>query len=447
MTAGRVVKQGALSLAGAPLAADGGDSQQAHRPWLQFGQNRRLLMLAVLFLIGTSAAMDRAIITVVLEQIRVEFSLSDSMLGFISGAPFGICYALSSVPLARIADRYGRKRVLFWSGLGWSIMTAACGLATTLPFLILARMGVGAAEGGAVAPSHALIADYFPPERRGIALAILTSSGTLGMLIATGAGGYITEHYGWRMAFLFMAATSAPIVLLVLAVLIEPARAVTSGETVQAAGWRDDFTALGRKKSYLAIVCALLFFSALPFGVVTFSPTYMVRALDMDMAQAGALFGISIAIGTTIGTIGGGLLSDRLRSRDEKYLLLMPAVLLFIALPSVLVAYSTSQLMLYLVMQSVTTALLYASLPSIFAAIQHICGSSRRATAVASAMLMLNAIGVAVAPLVTGALSDLYAGYGDLSLRYAILTICFSLLPAGAALLWGSRRLVGDAER
>jgi MFS family permease len=422
------------------------DNGRTYQPWLQFSQSRRFVMLAVLFLVGTSAAMDRAVITVVLEQVRIEFGLSDSMLGFVSGAPFGICYALSSVPLARMADRYGRKKVLFWSGIGWSIMTAACGLAITLPLLIVARMGVGAAEGGAVAPSHALIADYFPPERRGLALAILTSSGTLGMLIATSAGGYITETYGWRMAFLFMAAISAPIVLLVLGVLIEPTRPSADSAAGKPNHWRDDYRALGRKGSYLSIVVALLCFSMLPFGVVVFSPTFMVRVHELDMAQAGALFGISIAIGTMIGSLGGGLLSDALRKRSEHFLLLMPALLFFATVPSVLVGYGSSSLTVFLVLQSVTTALSYASLPSMFAAIQHVCGSSRRATAVASALLMLNAIGVAVAPLIVGVLSDLYAGFGELSLRYAILTIVFAMIPGGIALLWGSRRLAADAE-
>jgi MFS family permease len=368
------------------------------------------------------------------------------MLGIISGAPFGICYALSSVPLARLADRFGRKKVLFWSGLGWSIMTAACGLAVTLPLLILARMGVGAAEGGAVAPSHALVADYFPPERRGLALAILTGSGTLGTLIATGAGGYITEEYGWRMAFLFMAAASAPIVLLVLGVLVEPARAAAGTKAPKANPWREDYRALGRKGSYLSIVVALLCFSVLPFGVVVFSPTYLVRVLELDMAQAGALFGISIAIGTTIGSLGGGLLSDALRKRSEHYLLLLPALMFFGTVPSVLVGYSSSSLTVFLVLQSVTTALSYAALPSMFAAIQHVCGNSRRATAVASAMLMLNAIGLALAPVIVGVLSDVYSGFGVLSLRYAILTIVFVMIPGGLALLWGARRLAADAE-
>lgn len=416
-------------------------------PWDQFGAWQRWGFLAVLFLVGTSSAMDRAIISIVLEQLKHEFHLSDAMLGLVGGAPFGVCYALSSVPLARLADQHGRKRVLFASTLGWTIMTAVCGLATTLPFLIIARMGVGAAEGGAVAPSHALIGDYFPPERRATALAIFTAAGTLGTLTAAGLGGYLTETHGWRVAFFGMAAISAPVVLLVLGVLKEPRRLAAAGSQEAASDLRSDFKALFGKRSYNAILVSLFFYAALPFGVIVFTPTFMVRSLGLGFAQAGALFGVAIAIGVVVGSLAGGYMADRLRTHGERWLQLMPAIVLAIDLPVAVIAYNQSSVPFFLAFHALNTALLYAVLPAIFASLQHVCGSRRRATATATAMLMLNAVGVTLAPIATGALSDLYAGWaGEESLRYALATMCCALLPAVFALLYGSRRVAAERE-
>jgi MFS family permease len=86
-------------------------------------------------------------------------------------------------------------------------------------------------------------------------------------------------------------------------------------------------------------------------------------------------------------------------------------------------------------------------LPAVFAAIQYICGPSRRATAAAIVMASLNAVGLTLGPLATGWISDMLAlNFGILSLRYALMTMTFLLLPASILILVATRRFADDAE-
>jgi predicted MFS family arabinose efflux permease len=104
-------------------------------PWLAFSDKQRWSYLTILFLITTSCYIDRGVLTVLLEPIKHEFELSDRMLGLLGGAPFAICYAISSLPLARLADRTSHKNVLIGALIVWSLMTGLCGLAGSAAFL------------------------------------------------------------------------------------------------------------------------------------------------------------------------------------------------------------------------------------------------------------------------------------------------------------------------
>lgn len=426
--------------------------QPAHQPnaalgvWANYSPPQRWMFLSVLFLAATSSLMDRGVISMVFEPLKAEFQLSDSMLGVLGGAPFGICFALSSIPLARLADRYGRKVVLFWSVLAWSLMTGLCGLATTLPFLILARMGVGLAEGGSHPPAHALIADYFPPNRRGMAFAVFNLSGTAGMVAATSLGGWITATYGWRMAFFVMAALSAPIALLVLAVLRE-SHVVDRGVAGRAATFKADWLALARKKTFVLVLCTLFFYSALPYGVLVFTPSYMVRVLALDLAVAGAMFGGATAVGAVVGSLAGGYLNDWLRKHDERWLLRLPAYMLAADAFVSVAAFSVNDTRFFVALQVLNATLVFGCFPSIIVAVQHVCGSGRRASATAAAGVVLNAFGVSLAPIAAGVLSDAFAPWaGVLALRYAMIAMCCALAPAAWCLYWASRYLHLDHE-
>ena len=158
--------------------------------------------LAVLFIVTMLNFLDRQVISIVAEPIKRDLGLSDTQLGLMTGLSFAVFYTTLAIPLAALADRWNRSRIIGIAIAIWSLMTVLCGLAGNFVQLFLARVGVGIGEAGSAPASHSLIADLFPPERRAGALGIMGAAVPVGAFIAYAGGGYITEMFSWRAAFL-----------------------------------------------------------------------------------------------------------------------------------------------------------------------------------------------------------------------------------------------------
>src|SRR5690242_13799118 len=161
----------------------------------------RRLVLAMLLLVYTFNFLDRQILGILAPAIKADLHLSDAQFGAVGGLAFAMLYSVLGVPLALLADKTSRSWVVTVSLAVWSAFTALCGTATTLGHLFLYRLGVGVGEAGGVAPSYALITDYFPHERRARALAIYSLGIPIGLAAGTLLGAYIASAVEWRTAF------------------------------------------------------------------------------------------------------------------------------------------------------------------------------------------------------------------------------------------------------
>lgn len=242
---------------------------------------------------------DRNVLSVVIEGIKRDFALSDTMVGLLIGAPFSILFALSGIFVARLADLHSRKVVLIVCLLVWSVATLLCGIAGGVWMLAIARMLVGVGEAGTAPASHSLAADYCPPEQRSRAYAALTASAAVGGFVALTAGGLVAGRYGWRAAFLGMALLSLPVLALAYLVLIEP-RAATSigrGERPAKNNTLRQVRALVAKRSYVLIVLGITLYGFVAYGPLLLAPAYMIRVLRVDVAQVGLTFGPALGQG------------------------------------------------------------------------------------------------------------------------------------------------------
>src|SRR6185295_18195762 len=167
---------------------------------------------------------DRQIIGVLALPIKAELSLSDKQLGLMGGIAFALFYSGLAIPIAWLADRRSRVRIIAGSVALWSLFTAACGLSQNFWHLFLARMGVGIGEAGGVAPSYALISDFYPKARRGRALAFFSLGIPIGSALGVFFGGWIASHLDWRSAFLIVGLAGLPAALLVKLFVPEPPR-------------------------------------------------------------------------------------------------------------------------------------------------------------------------------------------------------------------------------
>ena len=168
-----------------------------------FHRNRSLVM-ALLLLAYIFNFLDRQILGILAQPIKQDLGLTDTEFGAIGGLAFAILYSVLAVPLAYLADRTSRSAVIAAALAVWSGFTALCGTATGFSQLFLYRLGVGVGEAGGVAPSYALIAEYFPPKRRARALAIFSLGVPIGLASGTLLGAYLTHWISWRAAFLVM---------------------------------------------------------------------------------------------------------------------------------------------------------------------------------------------------------------------------------------------------
>jgi MFS family permease len=212
-------------------------------------------VLGVLFVVYVFNFIDRQIISILAQDIKAGLGLGDAQIGFLYGTAFAIFYSLFGIPLGRLADGWYRVRLI---GLGltvWSGMTALSGFANSYGQLAVARIGVGVGEASASPAAYSLLGDYFPRERRALALAIYSAGLFVGAGLSLPLGGWAahswTRHFapgtaplglaGWQAAFL---AVGVPGLLLALWVftLREPPRGLADGVLTPARrpeAWRD----------------------------------------------------------------------------------------------------------------------------------------------------------------------------------------------------------------
>jgi len=411
------------------------------------GQRQRLLF--ILFLVGTSNYLDRNIIGVLLEPIRDEFGASDTMLGLLSGLAFALFYATLGIPVARIADRGDRRLVITVSLAVWSMMTVLCGFAQSFWQLALARVGVGAGEAGAIPPAQSLIADYVPPDGRARALGLFLMSSMAGYVLGLVLGGWIAQNHGWRAAFVAAGLPGLLLAVVTWRSLDEPRRlpqyAVSSVD--QESVW-SALRALLAKPSFRLLSVAMVLYFLMAYGALVFTVSFLIRIHGLSVAQAGLWFGIVSGVGAVIGNIGGGWLADRLSRRNIAWLAWLPAIVLLMVMPLYQAAFLTDYLWLTLALLLLGGIGLTGAVPSLFSAVHHVCGSTRRATAIAILFFLSNLIGMGLGPVLTGSLSDGIAAGSDpaTGLRQALALVMFAFVPAALTLLAAGRHIAADAE-
>src|SRR5210317_1033353 len=178
----------------------------------------------MLTLVYTFNFVDRQVIVILQEQIRVDLGLMDWQLGLLSGFVFAIFYSVLGLPIAHLSESVGRKRVVAVALAFWSLMTALSGAAQNFVHLLLLRIGVGIGEAGGSPPSHSMISDIFPRHRRAFALSIFSMGVYFGYLFAYGLGGWIAEGLGWRMTFVVLGLPGVVLALIVAVTIKEPPR-------------------------------------------------------------------------------------------------------------------------------------------------------------------------------------------------------------------------------
>ena len=409
---------------------------------------RRWLSLAILFLVTTSSYFDYYVLSIVLEPIKQEFQVSDTLLGVLGGISFALLYSVTALPIARWADRGNRRTIITIALVCWSLMTAAGGCARSFWQLAVARLGVGMVEPGAVPPSQSLVTDYFPPERRGTATALLNAGSAAGYLVGIGVGGYIAAAYGWRMAFICAGLPGLLLAILVRFALVEPRCQLgfpTAG--AQSESWSASLVKLRRKRTFVLVLIGTSVFTIFSFGVMMFLPSFLMRDLRATTAQISGTWAMSIAIANLVGSLIGGRLADALSKNDVRWYAWLPGLACALGAPLYWAALAANTVAGFIVFDCAAEFTLALGMSVSFAPVHAVCGSLRRSQAIAIMQLSFILIGAGIGPLVAGGLSDLLtATRGVASLRPALLFMVLFLVPAAAAFYAAGHSLPHELE-
>ena len=421
--------------------------QATAAPHEAYTNRYRYYLLALLTLGYVFNFVDRQVMTILIEPIKMEFGASDTQMGLLSGLAFALFYATLGIPVARLADRWSRRNVLAISMTTWSAVTALCATATGFWHLLLLRIGVGIGEAGGTPPSQSLLADYFPPEKRAFAQGILATAPNIGILVGLFGGALIAEAYGWRSVFLVFGIPGVLLAILIQLTIKEPLKVIASASE-EGAGLFSTLGNIFRLPSFAHIMVGVGFTGIAGYGLGVWSPSFLVRVHNMSLVDAGLYLGLIGVFGGGLGTISSGLLVDRLARRDKRWQLWLPSIGIFLALPTQL-AFLLWPAEHRLVMGDVDVpfALVFMALSAVFAsfwiapsyaAVQNLVPQYWRTQASALMLLAINLLGMGLGPLLVGMLSDLLSQFGDSSVRYG-LSIGVSLsLVGGIAYLRGS---------
>ena len=286
--------------------------------------------VVVMTLAQVFAFIDRQIPAMLVEPIKQDFSLNDSQIALLGGAAFSIFYAIMALPIGYAVDRYKRVNVLGTGIFVWSLMTTLAGLANSFGRLFGARIGVAVGEAVMAPVSVSLVSDYFPQNKQGKPMGIITAGVYIGIGATLIGGGYLIDYLTniggitipgigyfkpWQATFLVV---GIPGILISFAafMLHEPRRLGLAQTPEKDSKSINIFSHLIKNKSTLIPMFAGLIFMALIFYSFTFwAPSMMVRTHGLSLTEVGFSLGIITIISSILGTISSGAVVDYLRSK------------------------------------------------------------------------------------------------------------------------------------
>jgi len=391
--------------------------------------------LAVLTLINLFNYLDRWIVAALAESMKhSELRLSDTQLGALMTG-FIVVYMLAAPLFGSLGDTRSRTRLIAFGVAIWSGATALAGLARSYAALFAARAAVGIGEAAYGTISPALLADYYPRERRGRVFAIFFAAIPIGSALGYVVGGLADHYFGWRPAF-FVAGVPGLLLAALALRLHDPARGGQDPDAVApvwaarspGAATRAAYAALLRNRAYVLTVLGYAAYTFAIGALAFWTPSFLERARGIPKAQATVQFGAIVVVTGFLGTYGGGWLGDRLLRRSRQAYLWVSGIATLAAAPLTLAALAAPAPPVYWTAIVAAELLLFASTGPINSTIVNVVSPHVRATAVALSIFTIHILGDVPSPSLVGAISDAR------SLGEAMLIIPVAVLIGG--MIW-----------
>src|SRR5882762_3849529 len=388
-------------------------------------------LLVLIYIMGT---VDRAVLSVIAEPLKLQFQLSDKQLGVLTGTAYSVTYALAVLPMGWLIDRVDRRALLSVTITIWSLLTAACAMSSSFIMLVAARMGVGAAEAPVMPASLSLIADVIPKRQRNTAISIYVSGAAVGQILIFILGGWLLMHFDWRRVFLVAGGPAALLAALFYLTTREPERGLPDvGPGVARAEAPKDppnltkliRDILGNTALCLAILGYTLV-TGVGYSVTVWITSFLVRVHGMTVGQGAIWAGVGFGLCMTVGSLLAGPLADRLSDGDQRRVAIIPAVTTVLGATAGTVMSLANGWVLSIGGLSVFALMAGFFISTATSLVLSLAAPSERGITMATNRLVSILLGTGLIPVMTGAISDAIGGAG--SIRPALL-FTTALLP------------------
>jgi len=411
----------------------------------------RWYVLIVMCLVYTVSIADRYVISTVLEPIRLELKLTDSGIAILTGVSLSLFYVSFGIPLSLLADRVNRRNIIAVSLIVWSAMTVLCGRAASYWQLLLPRIGVGIGEAGGTPAATSILADYFPPLRRPMALTIFSLGAPIGAWIGADLAGRIADIHGWRTVFLALGIPGVVFGAFVFLTIREPRRGqLDECASAQKPALLETMGYLWRQRSAVHLMLGSAVTALWGWGLVWWITTFLVRNYGITAGEAGHITGpmhLIAGIGATLFT--GWLLGQPSMHSPRRIMYLMGGVIGLATIPSIIMIYTHSlplaKMMLWIFIPSI-----YFYIGPCFGVLNNLAPCRMRAQYCAVTLLVANVGNLVIAPPAVGFLSDLFAPNhlaNAASLRMALLCLAPTGFWSAFHYFWASRTIIQDQAR
>ncbi|HFD39847.1 MAG TPA: MFS transporter [Anaerolineae bacterium] len=406
------------------------------------------ITLFVLFWANFLNFFDRQVLAALAPILQRYWQLSDAQVGLLATA-FEIVYALAPLPIAVVADRWLRRRVIALSLALWSGAMALTGLAVSYAMLLLGRAALGLGEAGYGPSALAWLSDLYPPDHRSRAVGVHDLALVVGSAAGYALGGVLGHALGWRPAFL-VAALPGLLLALVIWFLPEPPKGHSDYaalgvegivKTSEALPLRAALAEMLTTPTLLIVYAVAVLINLATAGIIYWLPGFAVRLHGLDEAQAGVLIGAATVLAGGAGVLVGGWLADRAVRRHPAGRLLVISAGYVLGCPLALAAVFAPDLIPFIVLASLAVFLFAFLFPCLPPLAYQVIRPQLRATAMGLYLLAAHILGNAVAPPLIGWISD---RTGDLRLGLASALL---LALVGALVgLWGMRFVARDSR-
>ena len=409
--------------------------------------------VVVMTLAQVFAFIDRQIPAMLVEPIKQDFSLNDSQIALLGGAAFSIFYAIMALPIGYAVDRYKRVNVLGTGIFVWSLMTTLAGLANSFGRLFGARIGVAVGEAVMAPVSVSLVSDYFPQNKQGKPMGIITAGVYIGIGATLIGGGYLIDYLTdiggitipgigyfkpWQATFLVV---GIPGILISIAafMLHEPRRLGLAQTPEKDSKSINIFSHLIKNKSTLIPMFAGLIFMALIFYSFTFwAPSMMVRTHGLSLTEVGFSLGIITIISSILGTISSGAVVDYLRSKGRTDAPIRTAMFACIfAMPAICLAPIVENVVAAWILIGIYLFFISSFAPIGLLAVSGVSSNEVKGQMAAVHAFLMMAFGLSLGPQITAFFTD-FILQDESKLGLAVSLTGGLVLPIAAVCFWMS---------